>query len=1506
MTTRREKKHLGVRRIVYEFKTRRMRDVRTKGETLYEYYWRFSQLINDMHTIRMTMQQVPEGEDMIECINKAMAFLSAVASRLPPSNNQLRTSSNTRNQATILDGRVIVQQVQGRQIQSYVGEGHMARQCTPPKRPRNVAEAQLMSAEAQEAGQILDEEQLAFLAYPGIDEAPVAQHTIPQSSAFQNKDLYAYDSDCDDISSAKVILIANISSCSSDVLSEVPCSDTYLNDMINQDVQDMTYYEQTHLVDFPDNEINSDSNIIPYSQYLQETQDAGIQDTNSSTPNDLLVLSLVKQMTDHVANLDQENQMNKMVQRIKPILDDGSVIAKEHVVISMIDDEETLILEEESRSKMLDKQNDPISIEKKINISPIDYSKLNKIREDFVTRFVTQKKLSVEQAFWLRHSSISETPVKSHTPVKVEAPSELPKITTQLNQEIFQRDNSGETKNGPTFNQLFEINELKAQSQEKDTVIRKLKDKIKSLIGKESVENVKKDIDEIKTINIELEHMLKNELRKLKGKTFVDTAISEPIATIASRMFKLDIKPISHGLKNNTNTHEGYIEKTIENTNTLRGFVERAKTQNPSEPLLESACMITKHVQEFASRSKPSGNTKKNKISQSSSSNKTNKVEDQSRCATSRENKKNHVDKTEYNAHVMQSMLNVNSVFEPISNVLVKHSVRNAKFESMSAIYNKCLFDATHDMCLIDHVNDVNVRSKSKSKINKKRKVWKPTGPPKETTIEPVVTPTLGILVYSRRLKATRSVGSSSKVKIVDSNTPNTTNLINLGDPLFLMFHLLLLSIPGYGDYKIGNVTISRVYYVEGLGHNLFSVGQFYDSDPKVAFASTPALSCLRTSKTKISEGSLVLCLYSRPIRVQSINGTKYILVLVDDFSQFTWVKFLRSKDEVLEFNGIVKRLNHTLVEAARTMLIFSKAPLFLWAEAFATTCYTQNRSLIRKCHNKTPYELLHDQKPDLSFLHVFGSLCYPTNNGEDLGKLKPKADIGIFLTAMASEQFSLGPGPKLLTPATISSELVPNIPSSIPYVPPIKNDWEILFQPMFDKYLNPPPCIDHQVLAVLAPEPAFQPIEAMQEELNEFERLEVWELVPRPDCVMIITLKWIYKVKLDELGGVLKNKARLVARGYRQEEGIDFEESFAPVARLEAIRIFIVFTTHMNMIVYQMDMKIAFLNGILREEVYVSQPDGFVDPENLNHVYKLKKALYGLKQAPRAWYDLLSSFLLSQKFTKGTVDPTLLVRREAKDILLVQIYVDDIIFAFTKPDLCETPRGIFLNQSKYTLESLKKYGMETCDLVDTLMVEKSKLDEDPQGKAVDPTRYRRMIGTLMYLTSSIPDLIFVVCICARYQAKPTEKYLHEDSSIALTAFADADHAGCQDTRKSTFGSMQLLGDRLVSWSSKKQKSTAISSTEAEYIALSRCCAQILWIRSQLTDYGLVLNKIPLYCDNKSAIALCCNNIQHSRSKHIDIRHHFIKEQVENKVVELYFVRTEYQRADIFTKPLAR
>ncbi|GJQ91000.1 retrovirus-related pol polyprotein from transposon TNT 1-94 [Tanacetum coccineum] len=364
---------------------------------------------------------------------------------------------------------------------------------------------------------------------------------------------------------------------------------------------------------------------------------------------------------------------------------------------------------------------------------------------------------------------------------------------------------------------------------------------------------------------------------------------------------------------------------------------------------------------------------------------------------------------------------------------------------------------------------------------------------------------------------------------------------------------------------------------------------------------------------------------------------------------------------------------------------------------------------------------------------------------------------------------------------------------------------------------------------------------QAMQDEIHEFDRLEVWELVPRPIYVMVIALKWIYKVKLDEYGDVLKNKARLVAKGYRQEEGIDFEESFAPVARIEAIRIFIANAATKNMIIYQMD-----------------------------------KALYGLKQAPRAWYDTLSKFLMANNFFKGAVDPT--------DELQISDVDDGTNVVFLGLQVSQSPGGIFINQAKYALETLKKYGMDLSDPVDTPMVDRLKLDEDLMGIPVDQTRFRGMVGSLMYLTASRPDLVFAVCMCARYQAKPTKKHFEAIKRV----FRCDLHAGCQDTRRSTSGSAQFLGDRLVSWSSKKQRSTAISTTEAEYIAMSGCCAQILWMRSQLKDYGFDFNKIPLYCDNKSAIALCCNNVQHSRSKHIDIRHHFIREQVENRVVGNY------------------
>ncbi|GKB33238.1 retrovirus-related pol polyprotein from transposon TNT 1-94 [Tanacetum coccineum] len=551
----------------------------------------------------------------------------------------------------------------------------------------------------------------------------------------------------------------------------------------------------------------------------------------------------------------------------------------------------------------------------------------------------------------------------------------------------------------------------------------------------------------------------------------------------------------------------------------------------------------------------------------------------------------------------------------------------------------------------------------------------------------------------------------------------------------------------------------------------------------------------------------------NRPVRnMRTDNGTKLVNQTLRSYYESVGISHETSVAQSPQQNGVVERQNLTFVKAARTILIYAKAPLFLWAEVVATVCYTQNRSIILHRYGKPPYELLHDRKPDLSYLHVFGALCNPNNDSEDLGKLQAKADI-------------------------------------VPVA-------------------NAPRTVD------LADSPV--------------------------------------STSIDQ--------------------------------------------------------------------------------------------------------DALST---------SAVDPTLFTWKVGNDLLLVQTYVDDIIFASTNTAMCTDPRGIFLNQSKYASEIIKKYGMLTSDSVDTPMVEKDKQDKDLQRTPVDVTLYRGMIGSLMYQAKAIDKQYLMRCKRIFRYLNGTHLHLSlryskdtgmssEDSICRchirnlVVRTLDAKHVRrvrCLDTRRSTSGSAQFLGDKLVSWSSKKQKSIAISSTKAKYISLSRCCAQILWMRLQLTNYGFQFNKIPLYCDNKSALALCCNNIkiqfldrkaryekhvsgnaktsyrgrervkvvtrdhagagfcqdtrrstsgsaqfsgdklvswsskkqkstaissteaeyiiplysnnksvialrcnnvQLSRAKHIDVRYHFIKEQVENGIVDLYFVRTEYQLADIFTKPLPR
>ncbi|GKC62302.1 retrovirus-related pol polyprotein from transposon TNT 1-94 [Tanacetum coccineum] len=684
----------------------------------------------------------------------------------------------------------------------------------------------------------------------------------------------------------------------------------------------------------------------------------------------------------------------------------------------------------------------------------------------------------------------------------------------------------------------------------------------------------------------------------------------------------------------------------------------------------------------------------------------------------------------------------------------------------------------------------------------------------------------------------------------------------------------------GYGDYQIGNVTISRVYYVEGLGHNLFSVGQFCDSDLEVAFRKHTCF-VRNLEGVDLLSGSRGTNLYSLSIGDMMASSPICLLSKATKTKSWLWHRSLSH----LNFCALNHLARNSLVRGL-PRLKFEKDHL----------CYARVIGKSKKQSHKPKSEDTNQEK--LYLLHM--DLCGPMR----VASVNGKKYILVIV-----EDYSRFTWVKFLASKDEAPDFITKFLKMIQVrlnatVKNIRTD-------NGTEFVN-------QTLENLGKLQAEADIGIF---IGYAPKKKAYRIYNRRTQKIIETIH----VDFDELTTMASEQSSLEPALHEMTPATPSScviPNPPPLALVAS--------------------PVLVVEDPAPVESTASPSSTLVDQDapspSTSQTTQHSQFQVITLSAEDDSYDLKVAHMSNDPYFGIPILEIVFVESSSTDVIHAPVHSDTPNSKHSRKwikdhplnerglQILQSPRGIFLNQSKYALESLKKYEMESCDPVDTLMVEKSKLDEVIQGKAVDPTHCRGMVGTLMYLTSSRPDLVYVVCMCARYHAWPTKKHLHavkrifrylrgtvkrglwylKDSAIALIAFTDVDHAGCQDTRRSTSRSMQLLGDRLVSWSSKRQKSAAISSTETEYIDLSGCCAQVLWTRSQLTDYSLGFNKIPMYCDNKNAIALCCNNVQHSRSKHVDIRYHFIKEQVENGVFELYFVRTKYQLADIFTKALYR
>ena len=702
---------------------------------------------------------------------------------------------------------------------------------------------------------------------------------------------------------------------------------------------------------------------------------------------------------------------------------------------------------------------------------------------------------------------------------------------------------------------------------------------------------------------------------------------------------------------------------------------------------------------------------------------------------------------------------------------------------------------------------------------------------------------------------------------------------------------------------------------------------------------------------------------------IRSDNGREYTSTEFNLYCEEAGIEHQLTAPYTPEQNGVSERRNRYIMEMARCMLHEKNLPKVFWAEAANTAVFLQNRLPTKLLAEKTPFEVWYKYKPSLSFLKVFGSTCFVHIPQIKRDKLDKKAMQGIFVGYS-----TISKAYKVYLPQTQKI----TITRDVQFHEDDKWNWDEtqeitvlddqIITPLQNESIDESPVRGTRSLeeiyqrsnvAVCEPEnyedaqmnPAWQ--EAMKEEIHMIEKNHTWELVDRPADKNIIGVKWIFRTKLNADSSIKKFKARLVVKGDAQVYGVDYSDTFAPVARMDTIRLLLAVAAHKNWKVFQMDVKSAFLNGDLQEEIYVEQPAGFVVQGEEDKVYMLKKALYGLKQAPRAWYGRIDDYLTGFGFQKSLSESTLYVKKIDDDVLIVSLYVDDLLVtgsnlqqierfkqdmmqAFEMSDLglmsfflgmeIKQSRGvIFIGQEKYAKEILKKFQMENCKPTATPMNQKDKFSKEDETARVNEEKYRSLIGCLLYLTATRPDILYATNLLSRFMhclselhmraAKRILRYIKGTCSfgvkfmqcktLKLHGFSDSDWGGFIDDMKSTSGFCFNLGSAIFSWSSKKQSIVAQSTADAEFIAATTAVNQALWLQKLLRDLHMEEEEATeISVDNQAAIAISNNPVFHGKTKHFNIKLYFIREVQKNGDVKLLYCRTEDQMADLFTKAL--